>query len=233
MRYFVTMEVLNERENLPEVLKQIPKGYEVVVVNDGSRDGSGELAREFGALVIDHSMNLGQGIAFVTGIKGAMMAGADIIVHIDGDGQHDPRQIPQFVDYLNEHPKIDVVVGSRRIGSNEEHPLVRKLFLPVFNGIIRWITGYKVSDYLCGFRAYRVSSLKRVMHIFDEYYNAQYNATEMFIGFSSEGLRIAEIPVDVKSRKSGNSYKGNVKYGVNILIAIYLSLNRWNRGKKR
>jgi len=226
------MEVLNEHDNLRGVISAIPEGYGIIVVDDGSTDGSGDLAGEMGAMVIRHPINLGQGVAFVTGIKAAIKIGADIIVHIDGDGQHDPRQIPQFMDYLERHPDIDVVVGSRRKGSNEGAPLMRRLFLPLFNGFVNRICGYNVSDYLCGFRAYRVSSLKKVMHIFDDYYNAQYNATEMFIGFAYEGIKIAEISVDIKPRASGKSYKGNLKYGVNILIAVVLSLLNWSRRKK-
>lgn len=232
-RVFVTMEVLNEKANLANVINKIPDEYNVIVVDDGSTDGSGELAEDLGAMVINHPMNLGQGLGFVTGIKGAIMAGADLIVHIDGDGQHDPCQIPRFIEYFNDHPEIDVVVGSRRKGSNEGPSFIRNVFLPIFNGLLCWVTGYDVTDYLCGFRAYRVSSLKRVLHVFDDYFNAQYNATEMFIGFAYEGIRIAEVPVNIQPRASGKSYKGNIKYGVNILIAIVLSLMNWNRRRKR
>ena len=94
------------------------------------------------------------------------MAGADIVVHIDGDGQHDPHQIPDFIKYLNENPEIDVVVGSRRKGNNEGASFIRYIFLPIFNWFLCVVTGYDITDYLCGFRGYRVSSLKRSIAYF-------------------------------------------------------------------
>lgn len=220
MRTLVTIAILNEEQNLGAVLKKMPEYVEVLVVDDGSTDKSAEIARQYGARVVYHPINLGQGFAVITGFRAALMNDYDVIIEMDGDGQHDPMEIPCLLSKLNESG-ADIVVGSRILGSNYEGaPLFRRIFLPYFTWVINRITGYHLTDAMCGFRAFRADSLRRVQHVFTECGEPQYLAAEMFIRFARAGLTVVEVPVHLSTRSSGSSYKGLVRYGWGVTRAI-------------
>ena len=97
MKVVVTIGVLNEEENICKVLERIPQGYDVLLVDDGSSDSTVTVAKQYGAKIISHLTNLGQGFAVITSFKAALLNDYDIIVEMDGDGQHDPLEIPKFI----------------------------------------------------------------------------------------------------------------------------------------
>lgn len=215
----VVTSAYNEALNLPSLLDEL-HGYHTILVDDGSTDATAQIARDRGAHVARHGINLGQGFAFVTGLKLAMETKADYIVYMDADGQHRPGEIPRFIKEL-EKGGYDVVVGSRIIGRNyRSAPLARRFFLPYFTRAINFITGYRMTDSMCGFRAYRRASLLRCRRIFNEMLEPQYIAAEMFIRFAKAGLTVGEVPVTLCERSSGVSYKGLLRYGFGILRAI-------------
>jgi glycosyltransferase involved in cell wall biosynthesis len=205
------------------LLRNIPDGYDLFVVDDGSNDNSRRVAKNNGAVVFRHCVNLGQGYAFITGIKAIVtnkFKNYDYIVFLDADGQHDPSEIPKFIEKA-ERENLDVVVGSRILGTNYRGaPFLRRAFLPFFSCIINKLTGYKMTDAMCGFRCFKVAALKKVIHVFDEMLEPQYLASEMFIRFSREGLTVDEIPIHMKDRLEGSSYKGTIRYGWGVLKAI-------------
>ena len=220
MKVAATIAILNEAENIGSVLSRIPPYVNVVVVDDGSVDGSEEIIRQHGAKVVKHPYNLGQGAGIITGFRACLLEDCDVIIELDGDGQHDPAEIPKFLQAMEE-TQADIVVGSRILGTNYQNaPFLRRRLLPHLTSIINRITGYNMTDSMCGFRAFNAESLRRVEHVFNEMDEPQYLAAEMFIRFSREGLTVAEIPINLSDRSSGISRKGLARYGWGVAKAI-------------
>jgi hypothetical protein len=224
MKVAILITVFNEEKNIGDLLNEINGPFDVFVVDDGSSDNTVAIARAGGADVIRLPLNLGQGAATIAGYKLLIEKAYDIIIKMDGDGQHDPRQIPLLLDKLNESD-FDIVVGSRILGANYDNaPFFRRTFLPVFTGIINILSGYHLTDAMSGFRAFRVSALKNVLDILDNLIEPQYIASEMFIRFAKAGLSVTEVPIIMRDRKSGSSYKGLVRYGWGVIRAIIRTL---------
>ncbi len=221
----VTLSAFNEARNIDTVAGEIvAQGFRCIVVDDGSSDATAQQARAHGCSVVRHLTNLGQGWAVLTGFKAALSGDSDYIIEMDADGQHDPRQIPRFIERL-EVGDVDIVVGSRVLGKNHpDAPLFRRALLPHFTWVINQLTGYQMTDSMCGFRAFRTESLRRVAPILDEMLEPQYIAAELFLRMRSVGLRVAEVPVDLADRHSGVSYKGFVRYGFGIMKAVLRTL---------
>ena len=220
----VVIAVLNEQQSLGDVLRGIPQGVDVIVVDDGCTDGTASVASSLGARVVRHSVNLGQGVALTTGFRAALMHDYNVIIEMDGDGQHDPGDIPQFVQALDE-TGCDIVVGSRRLGSSyEEEPFFRRAFLPVVTGLLNLVTGYRLTDSMCGFRAFRAPALRRCHGVLYGTTGRQYVAAEWLIKFSKAGITVAEIPIHLRKRQEGASYKGLVRYGWGVVQSIVRGL---------
>lgn len=221
MKILVTLTALNEARNIGNIIKTITaNGYQCLLVDDGSSDGTQTIAASLGATVIRHSINLGQGYAVLTSFKAALAEDCDIIIEMDADGQHNPSQIPLFIEKIKK-TDADIIVGSRILGSNYERaPFFRKTFLPHFTWIINRLSGYSMTDSMCGFRAFKKKSLGRVANLLDEMLEPQYLAAEMFLRFAKAGLTVEEVPIALKERSSGKSYKGLVRYGFGVIKAI-------------
>jgi glycosyltransferase involved in cell wall biosynthesis len=223
MNIAVLMAALNEEQVLPVLLKKIPPEMDVFIVDDGSTDRTATVARAHGAAVIQSPLNLGQGHAFITGLKGILRfwdRKTGCIVFLDADGQHDPDQIPVFVKKMQE-TGADIVVGSRILGENyQTAPVLRKFFLPYVTGMINRLSGYRMTDAMCGFRAFRLEALSDNETVLDAMIEPQYLAAEMFLRFGKAGLTVAEVPIVMEERKSGASYKGMMRYGFGILRAV-------------
>lgn len=210
----------SEGKVVGEIVSEISEAYDVFVIDDGSTDDTAAAARKNGARVISLPFNLGQGAAAIVGYKIIAMKGYKYLVKMDGDGQHDPKAISLFVNKLKE-TGVDTVVGSRILGSNYQNaPLARRIFLQPLTWVINRLTGYELSDSMCGFRAFRGESLKRIVHILDQIIEPEYMASEMWIRFAKENITVAEIPVDLSMRKHGFSYKGLFKYGWGVISTI-------------
>lgn len=224
-RVVVTLTAYNEGKNIAPVIKQCTDlGYDVIVVDDGSRDDTSEVAQRMGAYVVRHHRNLGQGYALLTSFKAALEGDYDVIIEMDADGQHNPDEIPVFLPRFVD-PQTDIVVGSRILGKNHDGaPFFRRTFLPHFTAVINLVSGYRMTDALCGFRAFRSTSLRRVATVLNAMLEPQYIAAEMFIRFSAAGLRVDEVPVVLRNRTSGKSHKGFVRYGFGVLKAIVRAL---------
>ncbi len=220
MKLAITLSAYNEEKNLKPVLEEAAKYGEVILVDDGSSDRTVQLARDCGAKVVVHPINLGQGLAVLTGFKFALKQDFDMIVEMDADGQHDPAEIPLFVEKMN-RTGVDIVVGSRILGSNYQGaPWARRFFLPSLTRLINLLTGYRMTDSMCGFRVFKADSLRRVMPVLDQMLEPQYLAAEMFIRFSRAGLTVAEVPIRLKDRASGVSTKGLFRYGLGVSRSI-------------
>lgn len=225
MKVIVTLTAFNEGRNVGEIISKIKQQeYDCLLVDDGSQDDTLKIAKSLGAWVLKHPVNLGQGYAVLTSFKVALMQDCDIIIEMDADGQHNPYEIPLFIDKFKK-TAADIVVGSRILGSNHPNaPFFRKTFLPYFTGVINLLTGYSMTDALCGFRAFRKDSLLEAAPLLDVMLEPQYLAAEMFIRFAKAGMRVEEVPIRLGDRSSGCSYKGFARYGFGILKAIIKTL---------
>jgi glycosyltransferase involved in cell wall biosynthesis len=219
-KVLVTITVFNEQKNIETVLRNIPTEYDVLVVDDGSTDRTVEISKKLGAKVAIHPVNLKQGPAVITSFKIGLMEDYDMLIEMDGDGQHDPKDIPKFVEALK-NSAYDVIVGSRILGQDyKTAPFLRRTVLPHLTSLINRLTGYQMTDSMCGFRAFRVSSLRKVIEELENMFEPQYLAAEMFIRFAHAGLTVTEIPIELKERTSGKSRKGTMRYGWGVSRAI-------------
>ncbi|MFO1519196.1 MAG: glycosyltransferase family 2 protein [bacterium] len=216
----------NEAENLPAVLPRIPKKVcgrplSVLVVNDGSTDDTSKVAGEFGAFVLDLSARRGGGAALRAGFEDAKKRGVEIVVTLDADGQHQPEEIETLVSPILEG-EADLVIGSRLLGDYEKDSELRRVGIHFFNGLIRILSGIRVTDCSSGFRAFRLSELKKLHLVQDQYHTA-----EMILEAGKKGVRIVERPITVKRRWKGKSKKGNhLAYGFHFCRTL---LKTWWR----
>lgn len=152
----------NEARHIERVVKGCLKHLSAVyVVDDGSTDRSGEIAREAGAIALRHSANLGKGAALKTGFARIMEEGRwDGVIVLDGDGQHDWEEIPRFLSCL-EREKHDIVLGNR-MGDTRPMPFRRKATNCLSSRILSVLTGQRIEDSQCGFRLMRTEVLERL-----------------------------------------------------------------------
>jgi hypothetical protein len=221
----VAIAAYNEAEALPDVLAAIEPEVaglptHVLVVDDASRDRTRAVALEHGAHVVSHPVNAGQGAALQTGYLVAERVGVDVVVTMDADGQHDPKQMARLVEPIV-RGEADFVVGSRRIGSYEREDgaggAARNAGITVFTRLINLLGGTEVSDVANGYRAIRASRLAEIVFTEDQFHNP-----ELLLGAARAGLRIVEVPITIHRRTAGKSKKGGtVRYGVGFLRVIF------------
>jgi len=216
----ILITAFNEGKAIGDLLSDIPEEYQVFLVDDGSTDNTAEVAGQFGAKIVSLPMKLGQGAASIVGFKLIAEEDYEYLVKMDGDGQHDPDEIPRFIETLKT-TDVDVVGGSRILGSNYEGaPLPRRIFLRPITWMLNRITGYGMTDAMCGFRAFRGSSLKGMVPLFEQMTSTNYIASEMWIKFATAGITVSEIPIHLKGRSYGFSSKGLFRYGWGVLSTI-------------
>jgi hypothetical protein len=214
------MPALNEAENLPVVLAQMPReleGHRVrcLVVDDGSTDGTPEVAEANGALVARSLMNVGGGHALQIGFAAAVRLGARWVVTLDADGQHQPAELALLMAPLL-HDQADVVVGSRHLGQSVGHERTRALGLRLFNALLSFLLGRRITDCSSGYRAFDLARLRTLRLVQDRHHTA-----ELLIEAARKGLRIQEVGIVISPRLSGESKKGtNWRYGVRFARTV-------------
>lgn len=187
----------------------------VIVVDDGSSDRTASIARKAGAEVIVHEVNKGKGAALKTGFAAADDLGADIIVTMDSDGQHNPAEIPKLVDPIIKG-EADMVNGSRYLnGLGKNTPSYRRVGQTILDGATKLNSGLPITDSQSGFRAFSAST-KNVFR-----FKAQGMAieSEMLADAGKSGLRIAEIEIGVRY-DVGRSTEHPIKHGFGVLLMI-------------
>jgi len=216
----VIIPAYNEANNLERVLPKIPlmicgKSVKVLVVDDGSRDETAGVAASLGAGVARHTVNFGGGAALETGYQIARALGPDVLVSLDGDGQHDPGEIETLVAPIVTN-QADLVIGSRFLGSADHYSVTRLIGVKIFSGLINRLMGTRITDCASGFRALRPSVLKEV-----SLRQEQYHTAELIIIAAKHQKRIVEKPIHMAARYSGQSKKGrDFQYGLGFLKAI-------------
>jgi glycosyltransferase involved in cell wall biosynthesis len=212
LKFSIIVPVFNEAENLGTLLERLetvkPEESEILVIDDGSTDGSGEVARAKGARVIRHPYNIGNGAAVKTGIRAAR--GATLIL-MDGDGQHPPEDLPRLVDAAAGY---DMVVGARAKGSRWR--MHRYIANWIFNRIASYVTKFNVKDLTSGFRLLRREHALRFIDLLPNEFS--YPST-LTLAFLRSGLTIKYIPVQSLYR-SGQSKISLVSDGLRFLLII-------------
>jgi glycosyl transferase family 2 len=216
----VVVPAYNEEENLGHVLARIPsevagRKTAILVVDDGSRDRTGDIAREHGVAVARHVINRGGGAALRTGYRLMSDSGAGIVVTIDADGQHLPSEMERLVEPVLSG-EVDVAHGSRVLGEAEPNHRARELGIVFFNRLVSLITRTRVSDCSNGYRAVRASVLPQLV-----LRQEQFHTSEFLIEAIKRGIPAKEVPVTVTSRLHGHSKKpAVVRYGLGFANAI-------------
>ena len=219
-RIGVLVPAYNEAESIAYVLDRIPDrvcGVEtaVLVVDDGSRDATGEVAEAHGAAVARHVINRGGGAALRTGYRLLADSRATIVVTLDADGQHLPSEMDRLVEPVLSG-NVDVAHGSRVLGESDPNHPARELGIVFFNRVVSFITRTKVSDCSNGYRAVRADVLPQLV-----LRQEQFHTSEFLIEAIKRGIPAKEIPVTVARRMHGHSKKpAVVRYGLGFANAI-------------
>ncbi len=216
----ILIPAYNEAENIGVVLDQMPQevcgvATEVLVVDDGSRDGTGDVAAEHGAPVARHVTNRGGGAALRTGYRLMVESGALIVVTLDADGQHLPSEMPRLVEPVLSG-EVDVAHGSRVLGHADRNTRARELGIVFFNRLVSFITRTHVTDCSNGYRAVRTTVLPQLV-----LRQEQFHTSEFMIEAIKRGVPAKEIPITVEQRLHGHSKKPAVmRYGLGFANAI-------------
>ena len=219
---YVVIPAYNEEKTIGEIveeLRMLDLNLKIIVVDDGSRDETAERAERAGAMVVRHPVNLGQWAAMRTGFTISLMEGADVVVSLDGDGQHVPRDLSTLVEPILKG-EADLVVGSRFLnGEDPEMPRYRRVGIRLFNKLIELIVGGKLTDCTSGYRAHSMEFVRKVLPYLTE---NQYGALEFLIKALRQKARIVEKPVRMKNNSV--SKKGKITYGYNLLRTFFKSI---------
>jgi len=203
---------------------------DVVVVDDASTDETVEVAREHGATVLRLPFNVGIGGAVQTGFRYALANGYDLAVRLDGDGQHDPAELPKLLGPIVSG-EADLVIGSRFVDASGSYrpPFARRMGIRVFARLVSLLGGQRVTDTTSGFIA-----LDRVgIELFAREYPHDYPEVEATLVALRSGLRLAQVQVEMRERVSGVSsitFVRSLYYIVKVMLALLVaSLRRYPR----
>ena len=174
--------------NIHSVMKKNRYSYKVLVVDDGSRDKTAEIAKKEGAVVYPHPKNYGLAEAFKTEVEKSLDLGADVIVHIDADTQYKAEEIPKLIAEIEKG--YDLVLGSRFKGTIESMPFMKRVGNIAFSKVISNITGMKISDGQTGFRAFTKEVAKKINIISGHTYTQ-----EQIIKAVRQKFNVTEVPV--------------------------------------
>ena len=228
--HLAVVPAYNEAETVATVvrgLREQAPNFDVLVIDDGSTDSTGEIARRQGAVVVRHPFNLGIGGAVQSGFVYAKENGYDYMVQVDGDGQHKPQEIRTLIAAMRKDPTLDMVCGSRFLSPDHGYPapISRRTGIHIFAFLLSRIIGQRVSDPTSGFRLYN----RRAISLFARDYPHDYPEVEAVLMVHYHRLRLAEVPVrmmlrggGVSSIRSGKS----VYYMIKVLLAIFIGLAR-------
>ncbi len=209
-----------------EEIRAFDPAIDVVVVDDGSTDGTAANADAAGAAVVRLPFNLGIGAAVQTGFRYALEQGYDVAVRLDGDGQHDPSELPKLLEPLS-RDEADVVTGSRfrDDGSGYRPPLARRLGISWFARLVSLLSGQRVTDTTSGFQALN----RRGIALFASDYPSDYPEVEATVLLLKHRLRLVEVSVSMREREHGSSsitFLRSLYYAVKVTLALLVAMGR-------
>lgn len=221
MKIHVSIPAYNEANSLPAVIERIKDimnkredSYTIIVVNDGSTDDTASVAKKAGATIISHPYNYGLAETFRTELKEFLKTKADIFVHIDADGQYNPKDIPRLLKEMRNG--YDLVLGNRFAGGIETMPILKRIGNRVFSRVISKIIHHHIGDAQTGFRAFTRNIAEIPITSTHTY------TQEQIIRAVREKYKIKEIPVFFSSRKGKSKLISNpLEYAIKAWINIF------------
>ncbi len=209
----IVIPAKNEAENLkiflPRLRATMPEA-ECIVVNDGSSDDTVALCEQYGVKVVTHPYSKGNGAAIKTGAKAAS---GEVIVFLDGDGQHKPEDIPRLLEKLDQG--YDMVVGARDKESQADS--FRAIANGIYNKLSSSITGHKILDLTSGFRAVKADKFREFLYLLPNGFSYPTTCT---MAFFRAGYSVAYVPIQTEQRL-GQSHISLVKDGIRFLLIIF------------
>ena len=230
LRTIAIVPAHNEEGAIGGVIDEIrafDASVDVVVVDDGSRDATAAVARAHGAAVVSLPFNLGIGSAVQTGFMYALAGGYERAVRLDGDGQHDPAELPKLLDVLAAG-EADIVIGSRFAGDADggHRPAShRKAGIVFFAKLVSMLTRQRVTDTTSGFQALN----QRGISLFADDYPNDYPEVEAIVLVFKHRLRLTEVPVRMREREHGKSsitFLRSVYYMLKVTLALLMAMVR-------
>lgn len=225
MKLIVQIPCLNEADQLPETLAEIPRHIdgidtiEVLLMDDGSTDGSAEVARRHGVdHVVRSTRSRGLAATFKAGIDAALRLGADIIVNTDADNQYPGSAIPALVAPIL-RGDADMVIGDRQVANVEHFSITKKKLQALGSWVVRQVSGTDVNDTTSGFRALTRNAAQRLNLVSDYTYTL-----ESIIQAGKKRLAIAQVPIDARKTRPSRLIRSNwdyVKRSAATIVRIY------------
>ncbi len=211
-RVSIIIPAYNEAQTIGDLVTEISNLYpdfEIIVVNDGSTDDTAAVAEAAGAIVYNHPYNIGNGAAVKSGIR---IATGDVFVFMDGDGQHDPKDIAKLLKYF---PDFDMVVGARPMGNQASWG--RALANRVYNWFASYVVNFRVQDLTSGFRAVKSDIARNYLYLLPNTYSYPSTITLCVL---RTGRSVRYVPVNAKRRKEGKSKIKIFPDGIRFFLII-------------
>ena len=214
MEVTVGIPAYNEEKNIASIIVKLKKiSSRIIICNDGSTDSTGLIAKELGAIVINHQKNQGYGAAIKSIFLKSKEIGAKVLVTLDADGQHDVNEIDKLLKPITDD-KCDIVIGSRFLGETENVPSYRKLGINVITKLTNASIKKNLTDSQSGFRAYNKKVIEQVQ-LSDSGMGV---STEILIKASSKEFRIVEVPITI-SYGGDTSTHNPVTHGTSVIFS--------------
>jgi glycosyltransferase involved in cell wall biosynthesis len=208
----VILPAYNEAETIGDLISKIKDLYpdfEVVVINDGSGDNTGDVAENAGANVYSHPYNIGNGAAIKSGIR---VASGDVLVFMDSDGQHDPADIAGLLKHM---PDYDMVVGARSL--KDQASFGRAIGNKVYNWLASYVAKFYIQDLTSGFRAIKSIIARSFLYLLPNTYSYP---TTLTLSFLRSGWSVKYIPIKTRARSAGKSSIRLIRDGVRFFMII-------------
>lgn len=225
----VIVPALNEEASIAAVVvgTRTALGAAVVVVDDGSNDRTGEIARAAGGVVLRHPFNLGVGAAVRTGLRYAVENGYETVLQLDGDGQHDPEEAALLLARL-EQGDVDIVIGSR-FEFGYELSRSRRAVVRILSSIVSRRLGTRITDTTSGFRVFGGPAVGYFARVYPADYLS--DTVEALLLAAEGNLRVAEVPVHMRRRTTGTASASPVVSAFHVVRLLLVVIVHRVRGK--
>jgi len=223
MKIVIGIPAYNEEKNIASVLIKLKKiSQDIIVCNDGSNDLTGKIAKELGAIVIEHKKNLGYGSAIKSIFLKAHEINADVLITFDADGQHRIEDINTILEPIKNN-SADIVIGSRFLNNNQEIPTYRKMGIKAITKLTNVTGGTKITDSQSGFRAYN----KRILDKIIPQESGMGISTEILIKAQKADFKITEVPITILY-DGDTSTHNPISHGSSVILSTlkYVAIER-------